>query len=123
MKHPLALVACLAASVAMAGPTLTAAPYAAGSAPTQAWVMVNGQQRIDCTLPASQSGVTPTCDLSSLAKPGAYKLELFVSNAFTSCTEAPALTWTCTDGGQASSGPFSLTLRAAPAKPLAKLAP
>jgi len=100
---------------ALAGPTLTTPPYAANSAPTSAWLMVNGQQKIECIIATTAAGQVPTCDLTSLTRPGQYTLELFVSNVNTTCTEAPALTWTCTDGGTASSGPFGLTLRAFPA--------
>lgn len=100
---------------ALAGPTLTTPPYAVNSAPTSAWVMVNGQQKIECIIATTAQGQVPTCDLTSLTRPGQYTLELYVSNVTASCTEAPALTWTCSDGGTVSSGPFSLTLRAFPA--------
>jgi hypothetical protein len=105
----------LATALAAAAPTLTTnnAYDAATGLPSSAWVMVNGTTRVECTLVANANRqVVPTCDLASLVRPGTYTLELFVSNETSMCAPdagtAPA--WTCSSGGTASTGPFSLKL-------------
>jgi len=119
------LAAAFFCACASAAPTLTAAPYPPGDAqPTSATLAVTPMlptgpspiaTQIKCTLPAAVNGdVTPTCDLSPIANPGAYSLVLTVST-LQGCSGGPAAFY-CDSGGTASSDPFTLTFRSGSAK-------
>lgn len=108
MKHLLTLILLLASGIAIAAPTLTAAPYPPNSIqPHAAMFTVDGGPPKACSLVQVAGGLQPQCDLSSITLPGTYKLVMIVTtNA--ECINTPSAA-TCSGAGSASSAPFAYT--------------
>jgi hypothetical protein len=101
----------MAFGVANAAPTLTADPYpATAPQPSSITLTVNGAAGPVCTLAAGTAGaLIPTCDLASIP---AGTSTLVMTAVFTKGCVTATNAATCTDGGSASSAPFSYTRRA-----------
>jgi hypothetical protein len=115
------LLLCLAVSAASASafawPTITASPYAAGTAPERVHIMVEeNRQAIPCELVQVQAGLQPTCDLKMLG-PGKWTLYMHADTS--PVCEPTADGAICRQGGAAVSAPFVLTLTTSGAPPAA----
>lgn len=115
MKRFITFWLALMCSATFAGPTLSADPLpATGVQPSTAAITVNGTAGPACTLPKAADGsMQARCDLTSLAVPGTYSIVMTYTYV-AGCVNA-ANAATCQQGGVASSSPFALQLRAAPA--------
>jgi hypothetical protein len=105
------LVLLLASADASAAPTITADPYpATAPQPASITLTVNGAAGPACTLAAGTGGaLVPTCDLASIP---AGTATLVMTAVFVRGCVSATNTATCTDGGSASSVPFSYTRKA-----------